>query len=68
MAAYKELRVLVVDPDIEVGLKEFNDAIKNMQLKDKLNIISIERKGNVYDVLVQRTIEYNAEQGETDAV
>lgn len=61
MQAYKELRILVVNEDIQKGLKEFNDYIKVLQ-QDGYQIHEIHRSGNVYDITVQITPRATHEQ------
>jgi len=62
VTAYKFTKLLMVDPDIIKGVNQINSWMKTAQLEEQIEIISLQREGNIYTLLCQIT------QGTTEEV
>ena len=66
MSAYPQVKYIVVNPDIEVGIKELNEVLYDMTMNLKLNIHDVKPLGNAYFITYQKTIDSDEVQNEKD--
>ena len=53
--AITQFKILVVDKNISVGLKQLNQHIADMQIDEHAEILNITRQNNVYHILYHIT-------------
>lgn len=62
MPSYTQYRIVGVDEDAEIGLKQLNEILKNMCMVEMLVIHNIVRVGNFFEITYQKTTEANASE------
>ena len=55
MANLKQYAIIAVEEDMSKGIAQINKVLKKMQIEEGYEIISIDRKGNMYDICYQVT-------------
>ena len=53
--AITQFKILVADKNISVGLKQLNEYLKDLQVKEHAEIISVDKKNNMYHILYHIT-------------
>jgi len=56
MTSYLQTKWLMVDEDVEVGIKQLNEYLYNMQMTDKYQLHDVKPFGNSYFIIYQKTI------------
>jgi len=57
MAQFTQMKTIIVNPDIEIGQKELNKVLRDMELIDKFQVLNIQSNGNLFYITYHLTQE-----------
>ena len=61
-----QVKIITVNPDVEVGIKQLNDILKDMAMNQRYQIHDVKPMGNTYFITYQKTIDSDEVQNEKD--